>query len=47
MRLVILSLLGVQETMNRQGLGKKKANDKKLSCGVGRTSGELGKCLSE
>ncbi len=44
---VIMSLLGVQETRNKPGLEEIMAIGEKLSCGVRRTSEELGRCLGE
>ncbi len=41
---IIMSLLGIQETRNRSGLGEIMVMGEKLSCGVRRTSGELGRC---
>ncbi len=41
--LIIMSLLGVQETRNRPGLEEITARGEKLSCDVRRTSGELGR----
>uniref|UniRef100_A0A0E9W776 Uncharacterized protein n=1 Tax=Anguilla anguilla TaxID=7936 RepID=A0A0E9W776_ANGAN len=43
--LTIMSLLGIQETRNRPGLQGIKVRGEKLSYGVRRTSGELGRCL--
>ncbi len=46
--LLIMSLLvGVQETRNRPGLEETTAIGEKVSCGMRRTSGELGRYPAE
>ncbi len=45
--LIIMSLLGVQETKNRPGLEEIMARGEKISCGMRRTSRELDKCPAE
>lgn len=45
--LIIIILLGVREAGNKQGLGEILDNDEKLSYGVRRTCGVLGRCLGE